>query len=189
MSAVGVNGVTAFLMLVTLCFTLGDIDSILATTTGYPFLQVFYNAVQNKGAVNAMTFLVIFGLTNCAISETATASRQIWSFARDNGLPGSAWLSKVSPGSNIPLRAVLVSFMATTLLSLINIGSSVALNAINSLAGVSLLTSYVIVLSCLIWRRLYGAPLPPRQWSLGRYGLLINVCALLFLLPLWFFAL
>lgn len=92
----GLNAVLGFLMAVTLIFTLGDIDSIIATNTGYPFLQVFYNAVQNKAAVNAMTFIVIFGLTNCAISETATASRQIWSFARDKGLPGSGWLSRVS---------------------------------------------------------------------------------------------
>ena len=96
---------------------------------------------------------------------------------------------QVAPGQNIPLRAVMVSLATTTLLSLINIGSTVALNAINSLAGVSLLTSYVVTLSCIIWRRLYGAPLPPRQWSLGRYGLAINICALLFLLPIWFFAL
>lgn len=95
----------------------------------------------------------------------------------------------MNPGQNIPLRAVFVSLVATTLLSLINIGSYTALNAINSLAGVSLLTSYLITISCLIWRRLYGAPLPPRQWSLGKSGLAVNICAILFLLPVWFFAL
>ena len=95
MAAVGLNGLLALLMAITLVSTIGDVESVLATNTGYPFLQVFSNEVQNKSAVNAMTFLVIFGLTNCAISETATASRQIWSFARDNGLPGSVWLSKV----------------------------------------------------------------------------------------------
>jgi amino acid transporter len=82
----------------------------------------------------------------------------------------------------------LVSLVVSSLLSLINIGSSTALNAINSLGGVSILTSYFITISCLIWRRLAGPPLPPRRWSLGRYGLAINIAALLFLLPLWFFA-
>lgn len=191
MAAVGVNGITAFLMVITLCFCTGDQTAALnaVTTTGYPFLEVFYQGVRSKGAVNAMTFILIFGLTNCAISETATSSRQIWSFARDKGLPGSSWLSRVSEGQNIPLRAVMVSFAVTTLLSLINIGSSVALNAINSLAGVSLLTSYLLTIGCLIWRRTCGAPLPPRRWSLGKYGLAINVAAWFFLIPIWFFAL
>lgn len=67
-------------MIITLVFTMGDggVDDI----TGYPFITIFYNGVQDLGGVNAMVFLVIFGLTNCAISETATASRQVWvSFA------------------------------------------------------------------------------------------------------------
>ena len=93
--AFALNGTLAFLILVTVIFTMGDVDSLLATTTGYPFIQLFYNTVQSKAATNAMVFLIIFSLTNCAISETATASRQIWSFARDNGLPGSVWLAKV----------------------------------------------------------------------------------------------
>lgn len=192
LSAVSLNCCLGFLMAMTLIFCVGDAEAVLAASdelNGYAFLQIFMNAVQNRHAVNAMTFLVIFGLTNCAISETATASRQIWSFARDNGLPFSGWLSHVYLGQNIPLRAVLVSLCVVTLLSLINIGSDVALNAINSLAGVSLLTSYLITIGCLIWRRLYGAPLPPRKWSLGRMGLPINIAAFCLLTPLWFFAL
>lgn len=80
---------------VTLIFTLGDINSILATPTFQPFIQVFFNATQSFAATNAMTAVVIVLLVSCCISEVATASRQIWSFARDRGLPGSEWLSRV----------------------------------------------------------------------------------------------
>jgi choline transport protein len=66
----------------------------------------------------------------------------------------------------IPLRAVLVSMGVTCLLSMINIGSTAALNAILSLGVVALLSSYFVTISCLIWRRLWGEPLPPRRWSL-----------------------
>jgi hypothetical protein len=76
----------------------------------------------------------------------------------------------------------------SSLLACINLGSSVALNAINSLGGVSILTSYFITISCLIYRRLKGPALPHRRWSLGKYGLWINIAALLYLIPLWFFA-
>lgn len=96
-------------------------------------------------------------------------------------------LSKVTPRWNIPLRAVLVSLGVSALLACINIGSSTALNAINSLGGVSIISSYYITISCVALKRLRGEPLPPRRWSLGRYGLTINIAALIFLTPIWFF--
>ncbi|KAK5156851.1 hypothetical protein LTS14_004368 [Recurvomyces mirabilis] len=182
------NFVLAFIMAVTLCFTLGDIENILSSPTYQPFIQVFYNATRSYAATSVMVAIVLILLVSCCVSEVATASRQLWSFARDRGLPGSTWLSWVSPGWNIPLRAVCVSLLVSSLLSLINLGSSVALNAINSLGGVAILTSYFITISCFIWRRFNGPPLPRARWSLGRFGLPINIAALCFLLPLWFFA-
>lgn len=100
------------------------------------------------------------------------------------------WLNsyQVSPTMHIPLRAVLVSLCVTCLVSLINIGSTTALNAIVSLGVVALLSSYFITIACLVWRRLRGEPLPPRRWSLGRYGLAINIASLIFLIPIYFFA-
>lgn len=42
-----------------------------------------------------MAAIVIIALICAVIAEIATASRQIWSFARDNGLPFSPFLAKV----------------------------------------------------------------------------------------------
>lgn len=203
MGSVAINATLAFLMGVTLAFTLGDATSVAATVTGYPFIQVIYNATQSYAGTNVMVAIVIIMLTACAISEVAASSRQIWSFARDRGLPFSTWLSeviptrnpfqltantiKVSPGWNIPLPAVCVSLTISALLSLINIGSSVALNAITSLGAIAVLTSYFLTISCVVYRRVYGPALPLRRWSLGKVGLYINVAALLFLIPLIFF--
>jgi len=90
------------------------------------------------------------------------------------------------PGWNIPLNSVLITFAITTLLSLINIGSSVAFNAIGSLAVSALLGTYLISFTCLVLRRLRG-PLPPRRWSLGAAGIFINIGAIIFLLIVWVF--
>ena len=95
MWSVAANATLAFLMGITLCFTLGDIDSIFASVSRQPFIQVFYNATRSYAGTNVMVAIVIIMLTACCISEVATASRQIWSFARDGGLPGSVWLSRV----------------------------------------------------------------------------------------------
>ncbi|KIW88741.1 uncharacterized protein Z519_10787 [Cladophialophora bantiana CBS 173.52] len=187
MGSVVVNITLVFIVIITICFTLGDAASVLASPTGYPFIQLFYNATQSYAGTNVMTAIIIVMLSACAVSEVAAASRQVWSFARDAGLPGHSWLSKVSPGWNVPVPAVAVSLTISVLLSLINIGSTVALNAITSLGAIAVLISYFLTISCVVYRRLQGPKLPVRRWSLGRWGLAINCAALAFLVPLIFF--
>ncbi|KAJ5710387.1 hypothetical protein N7488_004543 [Penicillium malachiteum] len=188
MSSVAVNGVLGFIMLVTLCFTLGEVDSVLETPTGFPFIQIFYNTTGSLPATNAMTAVLVITLTASTITEVATASRQLWSFARDEGIPFSSFFAYVTPGWNIPLNAVMVSLGITVLLSLINIGSEAALNAVISLTITSLMSAYIVSIGCVLFKRLRGEPLPPHRWTLGRFGMVINLGALAFLLPIFVFA-
>lgn len=95
MYAVYLNGAMGFIMAVTLCFCLGDLAAIVDTPTGYPFIQVFYNATQSYTATNILVAIVLINLTACSVSTLATASRQLWSFARDKGVPFSSWLAQV----------------------------------------------------------------------------------------------
>ncbi|KAL8824834.1 MAG: hypothetical protein Q9191_004789 [Dirinaria sp. TL-2023a] len=96
--AVVLNAILGFIMVLTLCFCLGDVNAIMETDTLFPFIQIFYNTTKSYGATDVMVTILIVTLTSSAISEVATASRQLWSFARDNGLPFSATLSYVSLG-------------------------------------------------------------------------------------------
>ncbi|KAK4964239.1 hypothetical protein LTR28_003917 [Elasticomyces elasticus] len=184
----GFNATLGFLMAVTLCFTLGNVTDISASATGYPFIQIFYNVTGSYAGASVMTVILVLTLTASCIAEIATASRQLWSFARDRGVPFSSTIARVTPGWNIPLNAVFVSLLVTVVLSLINIGSTAALNAIISLTSVSLLTSYMIVIGCVLLKRIRGQPLPARRWSLGRFGGVVNAAALCFLLPIYVFA-
>ena len=187
MGSVVLNVTLTFIVIVTICFTLGDPTEALSSATGYPFIQVFYNATQSYAGTNVMTAIIIIMFAACAVSEVAASSRQVWSFARDAGLPGHTWLSQVSKRWNIPVPAVMVSLTISALLSLINIGSTVALNAITSFGAIATLISYYLTIGCLVHRRIVGPELPARRWSLGKWGLAINVAALLFLTPLIFF--
>jgi len=186
--SVGFNAVLGFLMAVTLCFTIGNVTEVLASPTGYPFIAVFYNATGSYAGTNVLTLILILTLTSAAIAEVATASRQLWSFARDKGIPGYRWVAHITPGMNIPLNAVLISLVVTSLLSLINIGSTAALNAVLALTTCSLLTSYMIVIGCVLLKRIRRQPLPGRRFSLGRWGMPINICAMCYLAPIFVFS-
>jgi choline transport protein len=100
-----VNYSLAFIMTVTVFSTLGnDLDSIFSTTFGQPWIQIVFNATESKAATNIMTIVVCLLLLFCSINQVTAASRQLWSFARDQGLPCSAWLARVRH----PLHSILV---------------------------------------------------------------------------------
>jgi choline transport protein len=80
------------------------------------------------------------------------------------------------------LNAVVLTLVITVLLSLINIGSSAAFNNITSLGVNALLSSYIISISCLAIKRIRKEPLLTRRFSLGRFGLAVNIFAVLFLI-------
>lgn len=87
------------------------------------------------------------------------------------------------------MNAVFVSFVVTCLLSLINLRSAVAFNAIVSLTVGAILSSYIISMSCVALRKIRkDKPLSHARWSLGKYGLAINTAAVLFLLVIYVFA-
>ena len=66
------------------------------------------------------------------------------------------------------------------LLSLIDLGSYVAFSAIISLQLIALFVSYEVAIGTLIYRRLYGPSLPERRWSLGGWGLTVNIFAFVY---------
>lgn len=88
---------------------------------------------------------------------------------------------QVSPRLDVPLNAVICSTTIACLLSLINIGSTVAFNSLISLTNGTLMVSYGMCIGCFVWRRLSKQPMLPSQFQLGRYGLLVNLLALSFL--------
>lgn len=100
-------------MLVTLCFTLGEVEAVLDSATGFPFIQIFYNTTGSLAATNAMTAVLIVTLTASTITEVATASRQLWSFARDEGVPFSSFFAYVRSSSTFQ-RAQLTETTGNT---------------------------------------------------------------------------
>lgn len=169
------NGLLGIVMMVTYLFCLTDLNAALTDPSKYPVLWVFQNALST-GGVNALAIIIIMMVFAGTTSFNISTSRQTWSFARDNGVPFSRWLGHVDPKRQLPVNAIVFSCTCTCLLALINIRSNVAFNAIISLNLVSLMLSYSTSIGCVLHRRIRHPELLPRaRWSLGRWGIPINI--------------
>lgn len=83
-------------MLITFCFCLGDVKVILSNPNVMPFVQTFLIVTESHVGTFVMTAILIMLTTFGCITNVATASRQMFAFARDRGLPFSTFLSYVS---------------------------------------------------------------------------------------------
>ncbi|KAI1396457.1 amino acid transporter [Hypoxylon fuscum] len=200
------NGTLGFGILVAILFCIGDVDSALASPTGFPVMAIFQQGVgSEQGAQTMASILVILNL--CAtVSLVASASRMTWSFARDRGLPGWSYISKVDSRTSIPIIAIALTTTISYLLALINIGSSVAFNDVVSLAINGLYGAYLIGNSLLLWRRVTGKIRPYNRdntemvnvshenlsWGPFKipepFGTIINAFGCAFLLVMLFFS-
>jgi choline transport protein len=84
----------------------------------------------------------------------------------------------VSNRFEVPINAILITLVFVCLMSLINLGSKVAFEAMISLATLALMATYKISIGCALLKRLRGETLPSARWSLGRYGLAVNAVAI-----------
>ena len=87
---------------------------------------------------------------------------------------------QVDARTNCPIHAVAVTYFFCILISLISLGSAIAFNAITSLQLLALVFTYLLTIGCLVWRRLFGEPLPRGSWTLGRFGMAINIFAIMY---------
>jgi amino acid transporter len=92
---IAINGTLAFSFILVLLFCIGDVQSVLGTGTGYPIIQIFYNATGSARAATAMQCgIIIVGFIS-SLGVVASVSRLTWAFARDGGLPFSPFFAHV----------------------------------------------------------------------------------------------
>lgn len=86
-----------FVMLLTLMFNIGDVAEVLESPA-QPYVTIIYQATHSHAATVTVTALVAVLLTACTVNQVSQASRALFAFARDDGLPFSAWFCRVSLG-------------------------------------------------------------------------------------------
>ncbi|KAK5070157.1 hypothetical protein LTR64_001994 [Lithohypha guttulata] len=130
-------------LLLTYLYCMPSVSDAVSHSSGYPFLYVFQEATGSASGATGLAIVILLLLAMITISAAASTSRQTFAFARDHGLPFSTWLSTVHPRWHVPANAIVFTCIFTIVLSLINIGSTAAFNAMLSLSATALMTTYV----------------------------------------------
>lgn len=176
-----INGALAFSYLIAILYCMGDYTEAVTSPTGYPIITIAYQATGSKPATFVLMAMGMLPGWIALFNGLASVTRLTWAFARDNGLPFSDFFSVVDPTYKIPLRALCLVASCTFVLSFIQIGSTAAFNAVLSLSTLGLYISYLIPLILLVLKR-FTSPwnIPQGTFSLGKFGLPMNLLAILF---------
>jgi urea carboxylase system permease len=121
-------------------------------------------------------FVVSAAIFVCCLSIMAATIRLCFGMSRDNQLPGSKFLARVSPTLHTPVWSC-IAVMAIAAIPFIQY-SGAAIIAIAATGMIYL--SYFLGNIVIMRARLRGWPRRPAPFKLGRWGLLVNIVALLY---------
>lgn len=111
----------------------GDVMRVLATDTGSAMAQLIYDALGRKWAIALVSLICVANLL-MGISLLIALSRQIFAFARDNGLPFFySYVKVVHPKFKIPIRAAVFAGVFSLILGLMILVNATAASALFSL--------------------------------------------------------
>ncbi len=144
-----------------------------------------YIVKQALGNTAGNVFLVdsALAITVCTLAVCTACIRMLFSMARDGRLPFGSSLARVSGRARVPIiPALFVGFWSLVLLA-INLANQSAFLTLTSVAIIMFYLPYLAVTGSMLRKRLRGQwPRPEHgpYFNLGRWGLLINVIAVVY---------
>src|SRR6188472_337778 len=142
-----------------------------------------------------LLLIIIFAFFSCGSSIQGAGSRLAFSYARDGGLPGSGWISRVNQRFKTPVNALLMGAVITVLFCLlvyVNPGSNYhiwfitypahvnALVALVSFGVSGIYLSFLLTVIGAIVARARGW-IPEGSFQLGRWGWIVTIIAAAYL--------
>lgn len=175
--AVVVSGLGGALMLLA---TLMAASSVTDGSLGDPACGLPAVLTGRLGDTLGRVFLVdvAIAVSVCTLAIQTSATRMVFSMARDRVLPFANGLSAVDRRTGTPVRASAVVAVLAAALLLVNVGNAALFTTIASVCIMLLYLAYLMVTLPLLVRRLRGEVRPQQGlFSLGRWGVVVNVLA------------
>jgi urea carboxylase system permease len=178
--ALAAAGLAGFLVIVLGVMATPDIHAKELGTSGLPYLvkATFGSTIGNLFLIDSL-----IAITVCSLAVHAGGIRMIFTMGRDNRLPYASAIAKVHGKSKTPLVPSIVIGVITLLLLVLNVGNQRAFFVLISVAIIMFYIAYLCVTGPLLIARLRGRwPTPEHgpYFSLGRWGLVVNVLAVVF---------
>lgn len=181
--AVAVSGVAGYVLLLALTLSIDSIPNALhskdADGNAIPAaVAVMQNAVGARLG-NVLVGLAAMAMWFCGLSCVTSASRALFSLARDKGVPFAALFSHVSPRFGTPGPAIW-GIIGASFAAMIWTG---AIPIVTSLSTVSLYLAYIIpVVLGYRARNRRSSWTSLSVWTLGRWGRSTNLVAIAYAL-------
>ncbi len=187
--SVAVSAVVGFIFLLALTTHLpglGDLfpqsldTPVQATASQYYFgggvaviaiLQYNLNSIIILGAGmgDLLAAGIAIAMSFCGLASVAAAGRMLFAFSRDDGIPGSGWLKKVSHRYRTPANSltaiVVVAWLFTVAAGIVGGGTAIVI--VTAISTIFLYAAYGVVIylgaTTTDWLKF-------RVWSLGRFS-------------------
>ncbi|KAK8015117.1 amino acid transporter [Apiospora arundinis] len=181
--SVVVNGVMGLIYCIVFLFSITNLESLLSTSTGFPYMQLFHDVTRSPIAATFMSLVIAVLAMVANMSGATSTSRTMWAFSRDRAIPFDRYFSVVSDANHVPVRCILVVTGFQMLLGFIYLGNTTAFNAILSMSIISMYISYMLPIAYMLFggrERLDPHILGP--FKLGRgLGRVLNVVSLVWM--------
>jgi amino acid transporter len=183
LSSIWMSGAVGLVFLLAIILSLQDIPATMAEgmAGGFPIASTIL-ANLNGGLFGGFTFghvylvTILISVFVCTLAIHGAATRMMFSMSRDRHLPlGSAW-GKVSPTFKTPANAaVAVGVLAALPILVVSPLAAISL----SIAATGLIyLSYLMCNLGVLAARRRGWPHKPAWFNLGRWGMTVNVLAI-----------
>jgi amino acid transporter len=171
-----VGGAAAIFVCLSLLLAVSNYAAVIDGTDADPVTTILHNAFGENGT-KVVLVVVMMSFLSCALSLMAAASRLMYSYARDDMIMGSSLFRHFLPHRHVPPYAMLVAAIVPAVIVLGSVVSTKALTSIISFATLGIYLGFHMVTVAALRARLKGW-VPSGSFTLGRWGMLVNVSAL-----------
>jgi amino acid transporter len=179
--SVAVSAVVGYVFLMVLSTHLPNLSTLfpnplpsdLTNTSQYYFgggVAVISILNYNLGSLgDVLAAGIAIAMWFCGLSSLSAAGRMLFAFARDDGVPGSGWLKKVSHRYRTPANALVGIAVVSWLFTVATfwVGSGTAIVIVTAISTIFLYAAYGLCIwlgaRTEEWRKV-------RVWSLGRWS-------------------
>lgn len=165
-------------------FCLVDAETVLATPTGMPIVELILQATKSRAAATILSLMLAVCFINGTNASITSVSRLLYAMARDRGIVFHNYFAHIQAGLNVPVRTIMFCFVFNILFGLLYLGPAVAFSAYVASCTIFLNVSYSVPIIVLLIRGrkvldLYQTP--KTHFKLGRvFGLILNVIGALY---------